>query len=161
MQGFGGELCRLAVVDESGIVGKAFEIGDGEEQFCPFGAEMLQLVGFEFFGEGEIAREFEGGFIDGEIIDAALEGAGVDVALYVESLWQQVDVVGCGVARNEEHGTCKGLPAAPFLTHFEVGGGFSVAALVHQVHDDGLRYEQQQADDEDETQFDTEFETVA
>ena len=94
-----------------------------------------------------MAAEVERGLIDGKVIDAALQHAGLDVTLDVEVFGQQIDVVGCRVARDEEHGTREGLSAAPFLGDFEVGGCLGAAALVHHVHDDGLRNKQQNADD--------------
>lgn len=147
MQGFGGELGGLAVENEGGIVGEAFEVADGKEELGPVGAEALQLFGFELFGQGEPACKREGCFVDGEVVDAAFEGAGVDVAVDVEGLGQDIEVVGRAVAGNEEHGTCEGLPVAPFLVYFEIGKTFGAAAFVHHVHDDGLRDEQQNADD--------------
>ena len=122
---------------------------------------MFQLFGFELFGQGEAAGKGEGCFVDGEVVDAAFEGTGVDVAVDVKGLGQNIEVVGSAVAGDEENGTCEGLPVAPFLVYFEVGKAFGAAAFVHHVHDDGLRDEQQNADDEDEQQFDTEFETAA
>ena len=147
MQGFGGELSGLAVVDQRGIVGKAFEVGDGKKQLGAVGAEMFQLLRFNLLREGEMSAEVECGLKHGKIIDAAFQRTGIDVALNVEGLGQQVDVVGCRIARNKEHGTREGLPAAPFLGDFEVGGILSAAALVDHAHDDGLRDEQQNADD--------------
>ena len=147
VQGFGGEVSGLAVIEERGIVGKAFEVGDGKEQLGAFGTQVFQLFGFDFLREGEVAAEVERGLIDGKVIDAAFQHAGLYVALDVEVFGQQIDVVGCRVARDEEHGTREGLSAAPFLGDFEVGCCLGAAALVHHVHDDGLRNKQQNADD--------------
>ena len=144
---FGGELGGLAVKNDGGIVGEAFEVANGKEELGPVGAEALQLFGFELFGQGEVACKGECCFVDSEVVDAAFEGAGVDVAVDVEGLGQNIEVVGRAVARDEEHGTCEGLPVAPFLVYFEIGKAFGVAAFVHHVHDDGLRDEQQNADD--------------
>ena len=46
VQCFGGKVSGLAVIEERGIVGKAFEVGDGKEQLGAFGAQVFQLLRF-------------------------------------------------------------------------------------------------------------------
>ena len=161
MQGFGGEVDRFAVQGEGGIVRKAAEVADGKEEFGAVGAEPFETFGTELFGQDEMAGKVDSRFVDREIIDAALQGARVDVAFDVQLFGQDVYVGGSAVAGNEEHGACEGLPSAPLFAHFDVGSLLGVAALVHHVHDDGLRNEQQQADDNDEGKFDSQAEVVA
>ena len=147
----------MAAEGEDGVVGKAFEVADGEKQFGLSGAEMFDMVGFQLFGQDEVAVEVEVGFEDRKVVDAPFQGAGVDVALYAEGFGHEVDVVGCAVARNEDYRACEGLATAPFFGYLVIGTGFGVTTFVHHVHYDGLRDEQQHADDEDETEFQSEF----
>ena len=98
-----------------------------------------------------------GSFVDREIVDAAFQCSGFDVAAGFVFFGKDVDVVLYFVAWDKKHGAYQSARGAPLLGYFIGGRTLGFDPFVNNVLDEYLGNHKQKAENENDDELDSQF----